>query len=97
VGTLEPGQSVVGTGAYPVTSAGVARGHVDNTARAMGTGPKGQSAEATSNTVRIELPQEPAVLAHTGADIVPIGFGALSLLAAGLLLLALRARRRPAR
>ncbi len=67
VGTLQPGQTIIGTASYSLTQADVDLGRVDNTATAGGTPPTGPRTTTTDDETVTITPRPSIAVDKTGA------------------------------
>ena len=66
--TLEPGQTAIFTGTYPVTQADIDNGSIVDHATTQGTTPSGGTATATSNLVTVDVTQTSTLAISKEAD-----------------------------
>ncbi|WP_159449452.1 DUF7507 domain-containing protein [Okibacterium fritillariae] len=97
--SLAPGQQITCTATYKVTQADLTAGSISNTATATGVPPTGPPIESSPSTVKVSTVKvsTPGLgLASTGANVLPLGIGAIILLFVGAGLVVIRRTRRGA-
>ncbi|WP_445996833.1 DUF7507 domain-containing protein [Okibacterium fritillariae] len=97
--SLAPGQQITCTATYKVTQADLTAGSISNTATATGVPPTGPPIESSPSTVKVSTVKVSTPgpgLASTGANVLPLGIGAIILLFVGAGLVVIRRTRRGA-